>query len=319
MGGGPHAKDGMRVMSPVEAELRNIVRDPGRLRLEEPLARHTTFRIGGPAQYFVEAASRAELAGVLRLVQAHRLPLWILGNGSNLLVADEGVRGIVLVLAGDLARREIRGTTVTAGGGYNLPKLAMEVSRMGLGGLAFACAIPGTVGAGLMINAGAHGGEMKDVVTAADVVWFDGREQRLTPAEMGLRYRGSDLQGQDLIVVEVEFALHPADPAQLDAAIRHLLERRRATQPLQYPNAGSIFKNPAGDYAGRLIEQAGCKGWREGDAQVSEKHANFIINLGQATARDVIRLALRVQERVQAVHGVRLEPEVRIWGPNPLA
>lgn len=305
-------------MSPVEAELRTIVRDPGRLRREEPLARHTTFRIGGPAEFFVTVTSRAELAGIVGLARGRQLPLRILGNGSNLLVADEGVRGLVVVLAGELVRREITGTTVTAGGGYNLPRLALEVSRLGLGGLAFACAIPGTVGAGLLINAGAHGGEMKDVVGAVTVMWPDGREQRLTPAEVGLRYRGSDLQGTGAIVLDVTFHLHPADPAQLDAEMRHLLERRRQSQPLQYPNAGSIFKNPPGDYAGRLIDQAGCKGWREGDAQVSPRHANFIVNLGQATARDVLTLALRVQERVQAVFGVRLEPEVRIWGPNPL-
>lgn len=309
----------MRVMSPVEAELRNILRDPQRLRREEPLARHTTFRIGGPAEYFVEVAARAELAAVLRFVQATQVPFHILGNGSNLLVGDAGVRGVVLMLAGDLAKREISGHTVTAGGGYNLPRLAMEVSRMGLGGLAFACAIPGTVGAGLLINAGAHGGEMKDVVTAASIMWRDGREQRLSPAEIGFRYRGSDLQGTDAIVLDVVFELHPADPARLDADIRHLLERRRHTQPLQFPNAGSIFKNPPGDFAGRLIEQAGCKGWREGDAEVSPKHANFVVNLGRATAQDVISLALRVQERVQVLYGVRLEPEVRIWGPNPLA
>ncbi len=308
----------MRVMSPVEAGLRNILRDQGRLRCEEPLARHTTFRIGGPAEYLVEVASRDELAGVLQLVQAGNLPLYILGNGSNLLVSDAGVRGVVLVLGGELARREITGTTVTAGSGYSLPRLALEVSRLGLGGLAFACAIPGTVGGGLLINAGAHGGEMKDVVAAATVMWPDGRLQPLTPAELGLRYRGSSLQATGAIIVDVVFALSPADPADLESRIRHLLERRRDSQPLQFPNAGSIFKNPPGDSAGRLIEQAGCKGWQEGDAQVSPKHANFIVNLGRATARDVISLAFRVQERVQALFGVRLEPEVRIWGDHPL-
>lgn len=308
------------MMSPAEAALRNIVRDPDRVRPQEPLAPLTTFRIGGPAEFLVEVADLTELTGVLELVRERNLPLYILGNGSNLLVADEGVSGVVLVLGGDLARRRIEGNRVVAGGGYNLPKLAVEVSRLGLGGLQFACAIPGTVGAGLVINAGAHGGEMSQVVQEVAVVWTeDGRPERLTAEQVGFGYRSSGLQGSGAIVTEVVFNLHPEDPAVLSGQIKALLEKRKASQPLGQPNAGSIFKNPPGDYAGRLIEQAGCKGWREGDAQVSEKHANFIVNLGRATARDVIALALRVRDAVAERFGVRLEPEIRIWGPNPFA
>ncbi|MEW8978682.1 MAG: UDP-N-acetylmuramate dehydrogenase [Symbiobacterium sp.] len=304
-------------MSPIDARLRSIIRDPGRIRRDEPLKRHTTFRIGGPADYLVQVANRQELSGLLRLAGEEGLPVYILGNGSNLLVSDEGVRGLVLSLTGEFGRLAVEGSTVRVGGGYNLPKLAYEVQKRGLGGIEFACAIPGTVGAGLVINAGAHGGDLSQVVTEATVVWGDGREQRLTRDEIGFGYRSTRLQGTSAIVVEVVMALHPADPAELQGAMRQHLERRRATQPLGHPNAGSIFKNPPGDYAGRLIELAGLKGARVGDAQVSEKHANFIVNLGQATAKDVLMLMDRVRSTVEQRFGVRLEAEVKIWGHNP--
>jgi UDP-N-acetylmuramate dehydrogenase len=304
-------------MSPLADALRSIIRDPGRIHPNEPLSRHTTFRIGGPADFLVEVADRQELTEVLRLAQAEQQPVYVLGRGSNLLVSDDGVRGIVLSLSGEFDRLEVEGTRVRVGGGYDLPKLATQAAKRGLGGLAFACAIPGTVGAGLMINAGAHGGDMSRVVAEATVVWLDGRLERLTPAEIGFGYRTSRLQDQPCIVVEVVMDLHPAPAEATQAEMRHHLERRRATQPLNLPNAGSIFKNPPGDYAGRLIEQAGLKGLREGQAQVSEKHANFIVNLGNASARDVLILMERVRSAVQDRFGVRLEPEVRIWGENP--
>lgn len=304
-------------MSPIDARLRSIIRDPGRIRRDEPLKRHTTFRIGGPADYLIQVANRQELSGLLRLAGEEGLPVYILGKGSNLLVSDEGVRGLVLSLTGEFGRLAVEGSTVRVGGGYNLPKLAYEVQKRGLGGIEFACAIPGTVGAGLVINAGAHGGDLSQVVTEATVVWGDGREQRLTRDEIGFGYRSTRLQGTSAIVVEVVMALHPADPAELQGAMRQHLERRRATQPLGHPNAGSIFKNPPDDYAGRLIELAGLKGARVGDAQVSEKHANFIVNLGQATAKDVLMLMDRVRSTVEQRFGVRLEAEVKIWGHNP--
>jgi UDP-N-acetylmuramate dehydrogenase len=304
-------------MSPIDAEVRSIIRDPGRIRRDEPLKKHTTFRIGGPADFLIEVADRRELAALLALASREGQPVYILGNGSNLLVSDEGVRGFVLVLGGEFATFSVDGTTVRAGGGYNLPKLATQVMKQGLGGIEFACAIPGTVGAGLVINAGAHGGDLSQVVTEATVVWGDGRLGRLTPEEIGFGYRSSKLQGTSAIVVEVVMALHRRDQGEMQAAVQHLLERRRATQPLHQPNAGSIFMNPPGDYAGRLIEQAGLKGMREGDAQVSEKHANFIVNLGNASAKDVLILMDRVRSIVQERFGVRLENEVKIWGHNP--
>lgn len=304
-------------MSPLAEELRSILRDPSRILENEAMKRHTTFRIGGPADFLVKVADRQELAGVLALARRRQVPVYTLGRGSNLLVSDEGVRGIVLSLTGEFDQFMIQETRVTAGGGCDLPKLATKVAKAGLGGLEFACAIPGTVGAGLLINAGAHGGDMSRCVSSAAVVWPDGREQELSSEEIGFGYRTSRLQGTEAIVVAVTFELYRADEAELRERMRANLERRRATQPLKYPNAGSIFKNPPGDYAGRLIEQAGLKGMRVGDAQVSEKHANFIVNLGNATARDVLELMEHVRKGVQDRFGVRLEPEVRIWGENP--
>lgn len=304
-------------MSPLAEKLRSIICDPGRIHENEPLSRYTTFRIGGPADFLVDVNDRRELAQVLALAHDQHLPTYILGNGSNLLVSDDGVRGIVLILAGEFDRYAVSGTTVRAGGGYNLPKLATRVAKAGLGGLEFACAIPGTVGAGLMINAGAHGGDLSQVVTAATVIYPDGREATLCSQEIGFGYRTSRLEGTLAIVVEVVMELHPADMSEMQEHMKHHLDRRRATQPLNLPNAGSIFKNPPGDYAGRLIEQAGLKGLTEGGAQVSEKHANFIVNLGNATAQDVLILMDRVRKAVQERFGVRLEPEVKVWGPNP--
>lgn len=304
-------------MSPLEQELRSIICDPGRIHPDEPLKKHTTFRIGGPADFLLEVANRQELSGILALASRDGLPVHILGRGSNLLVSDDGVRGFVLVLAGEFDRFGVQESRVVAGGGYDLPKLATKIAKMGLGGLEFACAIPGTVGAGLVINAGAHGGEMSKVVTSATVIWPDGREQMLSPEEIGFGYRTSRLQVMNSIVVEVVMALHPARTDELMEYIRQHLERRRATQPLQLPNAGSVFMNPPGDYAGRLIEQAGLKGLTEGGAQISEKHANFVVNLGDAKAKDVLILLDRVRKLVQDQFGVRLEPEVKIWGNNP--
>lgn len=304
-------------MSPIAAKLRTIISDPGRIRPDEPLHSYTTFRIGGPADWLVEVTSGEELAGLLQLAKEESLPVHVLGNGSNLLVSDTGVRGFVILLAGEFNRYELTGQTLRAGGGYNLPKLANRIAKLGLGGLEFACAIPGTVGAGLVINAGAHGGELKDVVTETTVVWLDGRKEVLPVDRIGLRYRSSDLQGAGAIVTEVVMQLRTAVQEELMAHMKAHLERRRQTQPLNLPNAGSVFMNPPGDFAGRLIEQAGLKGLTVGGAQVSEKHANFVVNLGNATAKDVLLLMDRVRAEVDARFGVRLQPEVKIWGDNP--
>lgn len=304
-------------MSPIADQLRTIIRDPGRICPDEPLKSYTTFRLGGPADWLIEVNDWSELSGVLQLAKAEGLPVHVLGNGSNLLVSDAGVRGFVILLTGEFNRYELEGQTLRAGGGYNLPRLANQIAKLGLGGIEFACAIPGTVGAGLVINAGAHGGELKDVVTEVTLVWPDGRKEVQIADQIGLRYRSSDLQGTGAIVTEVVMELRPAVQEELMAHMKAHLERRRQTQPLMQPNAGSVFMNPPGDFAGRLIEQAGLKGLTEGGAQVSEKHANFIVNLGNATAKDVLLLMDRVRAEVDARFGVRLQPEVKIWGENP--
>lgn len=302
--------------SPSLEALRKIAGD--RVKVGEPLKPYTTFKIGGPADYLIAVHDRHELVEVCKLAGASGQRIHLLGNGSNLLVSDQGVRGFVVLLKGEFTRWRAEGDLVICGGGYNLPRLTQEVCRQGRGGLDFACGIPGTLGAGLLINAGAHGGELVDVVAEAVIVWADRAEiEHISAKDLGLAYRTSGLQGTSAIVVEVTMRLRPADPTVLMERIKHHLERRRNTQPLNLPNAGSIFKNPPGDFAGRLIEGAGCKGWREGDAQVSEKHANFIVNLGNSTARDVLVLMDRVRAAVQAHCGIRLQPEVQIWGQNP--
>lgn len=304
-------------MSPTEEALRKIIRDTDRVKPNEPMKKHTTYRIGGPADYLVEVADRPELREVLAVAARERLPIHVLGNGSNLLVSDEGVRGLVLVLRGEFERFRVDGTRVIAGGGCNMPKLAVQVARQGLGGLEFACGVPGTVGAGVVINAGAHDADVSKVASAVTVVWSDGREERLSQEQVGFGYRTSRLQGASAVVVEAEFALWSADPSVLIERVQQYLRRRRTTQPLLIPNAGSVFMNPPGNFAARLIEEAGLKGLREGGAQVSEKHANFFVNHGDATARDVLMLMDRVRTIVQERCGVRLEPEVKIWGHNP--
>jgi UDP-N-acetylmuramate dehydrogenase len=303
-------------MSPISDQLRSIIREPGRIQPDALLKRHTTFKIGGPADFLVEVVDRQELSQLLALAHRENQPVHFLGRGSNLLVSDTGVRGFVVTLGGEFDSFTVDGARVVAGGGYDLPKLAVKVAKLGLGGIEFACAIPGTVGAGLVINAGAHGGDLKQVVSSVAVIWPDGREQTLTADEIGLGYRSSKLSGSPALVVAVTMDLHPADSTEMHGYMQHHLERRRTTQPLNQPNAGSVFMNPPGDFAGRLIQEAGLKGLREGDAQISEKHANFIVNLGNATAKDVLILLDRVRTIVQEQFGVRLEPEVKIWGEN---
>lgn len=301
----------------LEQALRATLGDPGRLLLDERLNSYTTFKIGGPADYFATVHTAQELAGLLRLGHGAGLRVYILGNGSNLLVSDSGVRGLVIQLAGEFETFTRDGQVVRAGGGHNLPKLAVQVAKQGLTGLEFAVGIPGTVGAGLVINAGAHGGELIQVVTSATVVWPDGRLEELPAAQLGLRYRGSDLQGTGVVVTSVTLQLADGDPQAIAAKVNHNLEYRRRTQPLLQPNAGSIFKNPPGNFAGGLIEAAGLKGTTVGKAQVSEKHANFIVSLGGATAADVLQLMALVRAKVEQEFGVRLVNEVQIWGENP--
>ncbi|MBO8142093.1 MAG: UDP-N-acetylmuramate dehydrogenase, partial [Firmicutes bacterium] len=250
----------------------------GEVRWQEPLCRYTSFRIGGPADVLVLPASIEDVIKVRKAASAAEVPLAVIGGGSNLLVADAGVRGIVMRIGRGLSRVVWRSDGATVGAGAPLPGVAKEAGRRSLAGLEFACGIPGTVGGALAMNAGAHDGCMADVVTRVLAVDGHGRLVELEPEDMAFGYRTSRLlQDRDLVAVETDLRITPGRPDQIREKMAAYLEKRRRTQPLGTKNAGSIFKNPPGDFAGRLVEQAGCKGLSVGDAVVSPVHANFIV------------------------------------------
>ncbi len=275
----------------------------------------TTFRIGGPAEYLIEPRSVFELQLVRKIAQKYHLPFFLMGHGSNLLVLDGGIPGITVRLGGAFSEAVlVNETEWSVQAGMLLSDLAKKSQILGLSGLEFAAGIPGTVGGGLYMNAGAYGGEMAQVVTGADI--FDGsRVFHLSAEELELSYRHSlCMDHPDWLITRVELKLTPGDPDAIRAVMDDLQQRRRDKQPLSQPSAGSFFKRPQGDYAARLIEAAGLKGFRVGGAAVSEKHAGFVVNLGNATAKDVLSLMEQVQERVEAMSGIRLSPEVRFVG-----
>lgn len=279
---------------------------------EEPMAAHTTFRIGGPARRFARPRRPEELTALLELAGERRWPVLLVGNGSNLLVSDRGLDRLV-IHTGALERIARTGETVLrAGAGTGLACLASFALRAGLTGLEFAHGIPGSLGGAVCMNAGAYGGELSQVVTAAEA-WLAGRGVvRLAGEDLAFGYRRSAFSGQRGGVLAAEFLLEPGDPKEIRAAMEELGRRRREKQPLELPSAGSTFKRPQGHFAGVLIEQCGLKGTRVGGAQVSEKHAGFIVNAGGATSADVLGLIREVQRVVKEKTGVELEPEVRI-------
>ena len=288
-----------------------------RVRYGEPLKRHTSFRIGGPADAWIEVSSAAEIAALQRAATEWAAPLSVLGIGTNVLVSDRGVRGIVVKLGRPLARIEWgpagERVHVRAGAAAPFKKLVLAAAARQLTGLEFAEGIPGSLGGGLLMNAGAFGGEISSVVTGICGVSPERGEQFLSRAELRFGYRRFDLP-RDMIVTRVDFALTPGDATAIQSAMANAKRRRDAKQPLGWPNAGSIFKNPPGEFAGRLIEAAGLKGRRVGGAMISEQHANFIVNVGQATAADVKRLMDEVADAVWRVRAVRLEPEIKLIG-----
>ena len=300
------------------SSLKDILleRMPGLSVLEgEPMSRHTTFRIGGPAEYFAQPASAEETALAIRTAQECGVPVLVVGNGSNLLVRDGGIPGLVVLLGERFSRIDVCGNTITAQAGATLARLASAAQKAGLSGLEFASGIPGTVGGGTAMNAGAYGGELSQVLSQADVL-EDGRILTLSASEMEMGYRSTRILKRGGIALQASFALQPDDPEEIAARMRDLNGRRREKQPLEYPSAGSTFKRPEGYFAGALIEGAGLKGTRIGGAMVSEKHAGFLINTGNASAEDVLALIAHVQKTVREKYGVDLEPEVRIVGVN---
>lgn len=286
----------------------------GRVLLDEPMREHTTFRVGGPADCFVEPGSEEELVRTIAFCREHALPCYVIGNGSNLLVGDRGFRGVIVRLGGALAQIDAQGDCIRAGAGALLKDIADTAARNGLAGLEFASGIPGSLGGAVLMNAGAYGGEMKDVVRSVRVLTREGEIEQIPGSEMGFGYRTSLAQTQGQIVLGALLSLHRGDREQIQRTVDDLTQRRAMKQPLEKASAGSTFKRPEGYFAGKLIMDAGLRGFSLGGAQVSDKHCGFVINNGEATAAEVAALIAEVQKRVYEHSGVRLEPEVRRIG-----
>lgn len=287
---------------------------PERVRTQEPMSRHTTFRAGGPADYYVESGTAEELSDIRALCREYEMPCCILGNGSNLLVGDRGFRGVMVTLGREWSRVEPEGCRIRAGAGALLTAVARCALRESLTGLEFASGIPGTVGGAVVMNAGAYGSEMVDVLSSVTVLMPSGQVKKLRTEELELGYRTSCIARLELVVLEAEFYLKPGEREKIQEKMDELAARRREKQPLEYPSAGSTFKRPPGNFAGKLIEEAGLRGFFVGGAQVSEKHCGFVINRGEATASDILQLCRKVQERVREHSGVMLELEVKLLG-----
>lgn len=282
----------------------------------EPMARHTTFRIGGNADVFLLPASIEELLEVLRLVKQYSVPLTILGNGSNVLVRDGGIRGAVASFGKPFAHIERRGTRIAAGAGATLGTVSLFAASHSLSGLEFAVGIPGSLGGAIFMNAGAYDGEMSNVVSNVTAVTPKGELRRYRASEMNFGYRHSVFQENGHIICEIELALQAEEATVIQEKMAEFTKRRMEKQPLDKPSAGSTFKRPPGLFAGTLIDEAGLKGFSIGGAQVSEKHAGFVINKGGATAADVLALIEEIQRRIEEKNGVRLIPEIRIIGED---
>lgn len=296
------------------ALFNELVENDVYVKQNEPLACHTTWRIGGVADLFISPHSVAELERALRLVHGYGVPVTVLGRGSNTLVLDGGVRGLVVQLHDGLAEIRVEGNQLIAQAGRSFVSAAAISVKHGLTGLEFASGIPGTVGGAVMMNAGAHGGEVRDALTYAHIMDLDGHVHCLTNAQLQFGYRTSWLKEHSGIVVDAAFDLAPGQRDESLQRMRLWSLRRSTTQPLSLPNCGSVFRNPEGTHAARLIEEVGLKGMRRGNAQISDKHANFIVNLGGALAVDVLWLMHHVQETVQAQCNIALETEVRVVG-----
>ena len=284
------------------------------LLLEEPMAKHTSFRIGGPADVLAEPGIEAELAALLKRAADHAVPVTLVGTGSNLLVRDKGIRGLVIKLSNLFSSITVAGNVLTFGSGISLAMASKKAASLSLSGLEFAVGIPGTIGGAVYMNAGAYDGEMAKVVTSVQVMDRQGQSSQLKAEELAFSYRHTALQNSGLIVTSVTVSLQPGEAESIKAKMDDFSQRRIAKQPLELPSAGSMFKRPVGYFAGTLIEQTGLKGYTVGGAQVSTKHAGFVVNVGGATAKDVLQLIRDVQDRVLAAQGVQLEPEVLVLG-----
>ena len=287
---------------------------PEAVLVDEPMKKHTTFRIGGPADYYVLPKTIEEVKKVTALCKEAEIPYYVLGNGSNLLVSDRGYRGVIIHLYRNMNRIEVEGTRIRAQVGALLSQIAGEALRHSLTGFEFASGIPGTLGGAIVMNAGAYGGEMKDVLQEVTALSQDGEVRVLSREELDLGYRTSVIGKEGYIALEAVIALKEGDMEEIRAVMEDLKERRTTKQPLEYPSAGSTFKRPEGYFAGKLIQDTGLRGFSVGGAQISEKHCGFVINKNNATAEDVVTLMREVSDRVEAKFGVPLEPEVKKLG-----
>ncbi len=284
------------------------------MRCQEPLARHTSFRIGGPAEVMAFPKNADELEKLLKTSALLDCKTAILGAGTNVLAPDEGVPGLVICLKDCMdGMQRLDDTHIRVAAGVTMTRAAVFAAAQGLSGLEFAHGIPGTVGGGVYMNAGAYGGELSQVCSSAEVMYPDGRRETLSNEALAFSYRHSCLEQSGGIVLGAVFALTPKPEEEVRSVMRQLMAKRSASQPLDLPSAGSAFKRPVGGYAAALIDEAGLKGFRVGGAAVSEKHAGFVVNLGEATAADVRSVLQQVAQQVYAASGIRLEPEVRIW------
>lgn len=287
----------------------------GTVKENEPMANHTTIKIGGPAELFVEPTTVENLEKTMQIIQKHQAQWIAIGRGSNLLVSDQGISGVVIKLGAGLDKVEIDGTTLAVGGGHSLVSLATSISRKGLSGLEFASGIPGSVGGAVFMNAGAHGSDISKILEKALVLFEDGKLEWVSNEEMEFSYRTSVLQKKRPgVVVEAVFSLKEGNKESIFGEMQKNKDYRKETQPWNFPCAGSIFRNPLPNYAGKLIEVAGLKGYQIGGAKISEMHGNFIVNTGNAKAEDVLQLIQHVKDTIYDLYEVKMETEVEIIG-----
>lgn len=287
----------------------------GKVKRNEPLSQHTTMKIGGPADLFIEPSSLENIQKVMNLIKERQLPWRAIGRGSNLLVSDKGIEGVVIRLGSGLNHLSINESTITVGGGHSLVSLSTLISKRGMSGLEFASGIPGSVGGAVYMNAGAHGSDISKILTRAHILFEDGSIEWLSNDEMEFTYRTSVLQKKRPgIVLEAEFKLTMGDRTAIVSKMQKNKDYRKETQPWNFPCAGSIFRNPLPNYAGKLIEEAGLKGFQIGGAKISEMHGNFIVNAGNATAKDVLDLIQYIKDKILHLYGIKMETEVEIIG-----
>ena len=288
--------------------------DPQDILKNEPMSRHTTFCVGGEAEAFLRIRNKEQLEKLIPYFKLAELPYFVIGNGSNLLVGDKGYRGVILQIFKKMNQIRVEENKIYAGAGALLSKIAAAALADSLTGFEFAAGIPGTLGGAVRMNAGAYGGEMKQVLESVEVMTADGEFLTIPVEEMGLAYRTSVVEQKNYIVLEAVISLEKGNPEKIKEVMDDLKEKRVTKQPLEYASAGSTFKRPEGYFAGKLIEDAGLRGFRVGDAQVSEKHCGFVINRGNASAAEVMELMRQVEDKVEENSGVRLEAEVRRIG-----